>query len=326
MTESIWDGFENVVVAVGLDDHAAGLVAAGAAIAARTGKPLHVVHVVEPWHTRLAGRPLEPASPLWSAARAVEHNATAIASERLSQMAARHATELKVRTHVVVGKPATEIARMALDLNAALLVVGARLGDTAPRIAGLSTALTLMETSPVPVLVADARHAPVFPEHPLKILVADDLADDTEDAIAFAAAFAAAWRGAWVHHVHVNPLDRETLTDALQTATAAARTNAGSTVADVYDAYLETQGRCLLARADDQRPYVEAAGGTYTTELATGSVRPQISEVFAVMHPDILVFGRHRAVHREPFFFGRMPVRAMLAHGKPVLVVPERGR
>lgn len=316
MSTTPWDAFRNIGVAVSFDEHAAPLVALAGRLAARTGKRLLLLHAVEPWHEGLLAR---------NVADAIVQRASSLAKGRLVELSSFAPEGVEVETAVVVGKPAEALAAAALAKECCLLCVGATRSGTASLLSGMSTAMALMAACPVATLVVDAANGMRVPEGgSLRILVADDLSDGSEAAVELGAALAASLGEARLHHVHVSPLGEGELRDALASAAAASRAplDSATSAHEVLAALRATQVARLEERGSLQREYVEEAGGSYTSEVLSGAVRAELGTVVKGFGPDLLVFGRHAPVHRKPLHFGRMPLRAMLAHGKPVVVVP----
>lgn len=318
MIHSPMDAHQVVTAAVALDGRSQPLVGIAADLCRRTGKKLHLLHAVEPWGVPFLGAP-----GLAEAAEAVEGHAKAAAERHLAELAGG-VEGVAVTTTVVVGKPAERIGKEAESAGSCLLLIGAdaRQRRFMPR--GFSTALSLMVTAPVPVFCVDVAATPRLPDDALAILLADDLSPQSEAAVSFAFDLASAFGDATLHHLHVNGMTLEGLRSGLEVAAATARTavNPARTAADVFDALVRKMREELGARAASYRDYLEEAGGAYQAEVRTGQVRAELQAFVDANEPDVLVFGRHRSVHTRPFFLGRMPLEAMLAFARPVIVVP----
>lgn len=314
-----------VTVAVALDRHSLPLTAAGVAICQRTGKQLCLLHVVEPWAEIPPSRPLGASDPLWDVTQAVERDARDKAVSRLDELASTVPPEISVITRVVSAKAVDGIVRELTRLPSCLLLVGASYGNVRFLPRGLSTALSLMVTSPVPVLIIDTTKPTPLLEERTRILVADDLGDQTATAVEYAFAFGAAVGGVEVRHVHVNGLSLSNLRAGLETAAATSHTVLDSTESAerVFDALLVDLSQRLAVRAENQREYLEAAGGLYTSEVRTGNVFDQLEASATAFGPNLMVFGRHQAYHTQPFFVGRVPYRSMLSYQRPLLIVPS---
>jgi nucleotide-binding universal stress UspA family protein len=326
MSDSFYASQPYVTVAVAFDQHSEALTRAAFELAERAGKKVCLVHAVEPWTELARSRPLGSRSPLWDSMQAVETSVQDKAVQRLDALARTAPAGLAVRTSVVRGSPTRAIADEAVEIGTYLLLVGAKSDAHKIFPAGVSTGLALLAASPVPTLVVDAtRHVPRFDERSraLRIVLADDLTERSEASLAYAAELARGCRGAWIHHVFVSGIARDALQVALQNAATATRTVCSDFEAnEVFVELRRHQLATLEERFSAFRDYHEGAGGKYTNEVVAGGVAPELGAIVEDMGPDVLVFGRHRFVHTAPFAFGRMPFRAMLAFGRPVIVVP----
>jgi nucleotide-binding universal stress UspA family protein len=314
---------QNIVVAVAFDAHTPLLVRAGADLARRLSKTLVLAHVVEPWQGRTPARPFGEQDPLWNATQAVEADARETAEQRLAALADTVDPNVVVRRRLVVGKPIEVLT--AGERDDALLIVGADFGNLRFTPRGFSTALSLMVSAPVPVLVIDTAASPELLSETPRLLVADDLGPDSEAAVEFGFALGTALGPSEVHHVHVNGLALDSVAAGLEAAAATAHTPLPSTDAarDVYTALVGELKERLEGRAEGLRDYLEAAQGRYVPQIETGRVVERLGDVADQVAPDVLVFGKHHAYHTRPFFLGRVPYRAMLAHRRPVVVVPN---
>ncbi len=313
-----------IAVAVGFDRHTEALVKIAGGLAQKLGKRLALMHVVDAWASGVPAFSQTTPSPLWDAFPAVESSARSVAMERLSEIAQSLPKGLEVTSSVTVGPVAATLGTEAAGLGAMLLVVAVDGNAGRGPFAGLSTAVSLLAGSPIPVLAVDpGTHAPEVGTG-MRILVADDLTDQAITAVEYAAALADGLGQAWVHHVHVSAFNQETLAVALKNVAASAHVALdGDESRAVFDAVHREQIAKLEARFSDDREYIEAGGGRYTSEVTAGGVRPELTNVVTSLAPDVIVFGRHRALHHQPFAFGRLPIRSMLAFKRPVLVVPS---
>jgi nucleotide-binding universal stress UspA family protein len=325
MQQSFMDQQQYVVVAVAFDRHTMSLCHAAAELCRKTGKKLCLAHVIEPWAELPTSRAFGSDDPLWNVTQAVEASSRDLAQGRFDEFVPVLALDSEVRREIRSGKPAAELAEVAAEIGAALLLVGADYGNLRFLPRGFSTAMSLMVSSPCPVCVMDGKMETRFLHDPARLLLADDLGPEAEAAVAFGYGLAAAMDKSEIHHVHVNGLTFDTLRAGLSTAAATAHTplNAVASSEDVYDALISRLKEKLETRAQPHRDYLEAAGGQLVTEVLTGEVNEQIGALTASVDPDLLIFGRHQAYHTRPFFIGRLPFRQMLAQRRPIVIVPN---
>lgn len=316
-----------VTVAVGFDRHSLPLTEAAVALCKRTGKTLCLVHVVEPWFDHSGSTPFGDDDPLWNVTQAVETSSRDKAKRNLDELATIVPADVRVLMRVDSGKPAERIAVIANEVGTCLLMVGVDTSNIRFVSRGFSTAMSLMVSSPVPVLVVDTAvvsGAAIFGAS-TRLVLADDLGPSSEAAVEFAFAFAAALGRTDIHHVHVNGLTFSALNAGLDTARAAARSHGdpGVDATRVFDALISDLEKRLEHRCDTSRDYLEAAGGTCRSEVLTGTVTEELGGEIESFDPHLLVLGRHHAYYTKPFFIGRLPYRAMLAYKRPLIIVPN---
>jgi len=325
MSRSFMEHREFITVAVAFDEHTIALTEFASELCIATGKKLCLLHVVEPWADHPHSKAFGEVDNFWNVTQAVETNARELALSRLGEVALSVPPEIAVKKVVVGGKSVETICKEVESIGTCLLLVGGKNGNMKFLPRGFSTALSLMVTSPVPLLVVDASKEFKFNTEGMRFLLSDDLGEDSETAVEFTLDLAAAIRNSEIHHIHVNGLSFESLEAGLNTAAATSHTplNATASIEEVYNALLSSIDKKMNARTLDQKEYIEASGGSYFSHVATGNVPEEIQKATERIKPDIVVFGRHHTLHTKPFFIGRVPFRSMLAQSVPILVVPN---
>jgi nucleotide-binding universal stress UspA family protein len=317
---------EFITVAVAFDRHTVPLTRMAASICRATGKKLCLLHVVEPWADHPHSKPFGgEEDQFWNVTQAVETNARELALSRLGEVGLEVPPDIAVKKVVVGGKPVETICKEVEAIGTCMLLVGGHYGNMRFMPKGLSTALSLSVSCPVPLMVVDTAQEQSLRTSNLKFLLSDDLSDQSEGAVEFTFDLASALGRCEVHHVHINGLTFESLKAGLNTAAATSHTplNSSASVDDVYGALMTSIDSRLAGRAAALRDYLDASGGTYFSEVATGDVSEEISKVAEDTAADVIVFGRHHTWHKKPFFIGRVPFRSMLGQQKPVIIVPN---
>lgn len=313
-----------VVVAVGADKHAESLVKIAGGLCKRTGMQLRLVQIAEYWAGRSWPREITLEGPLAEAITAVEDESLRVAHGHLRRLAELVPRGIDVEVNAIAGFPADGVMADAMANHAALIVTGASKGSHRFVPKGLSTALSLMSESSVPVLVIQEGMTIDFDKPNLSLVVADDLSDHSEAAVMTAFDFAAALGRVALKHIHVNSLTEENLKISLEAATAAS--HAGSlrvlSSGEIYHMAIQALETKIRNRAPGRKTLLDAANGAYEARVVTGDVVDEIHKTVQETNPDLLVFGRHRAFRRKPFLIGQVPFHAMLLPSKPVLVVP----
>lgn len=323
MSSSVLSSQPFITVAVAFDHHAKPLAKLGADLARSLGKELCLLHVIESWDSIMKEQVFAVYTPLWDVIPKIDASTRETAQRQLDEIRASLPADLSVKTVIVTGSPVETIAREASDLGTALLLVGVTYKAATLLPSGLSTGLSLLAYSPVPVLVADTdRHLPRI-DACVKLLVSDDLTAQSEAAVAFAANLCDGIRQSQIHHVHINALSPRDLRTALEGAAAAAyATLPEAEIEAVTNALSRERLKSLDTRFNKYRRSGSTSDVKYSASVAPGSVKRELPELIKDNAPDILIFGRHKAFHTKPFSLGRMPFRAMLSLHLPVLVVP----
>jgi len=325
MSRSFMDHREFITVAVAFDSHTLALTELASNLCIATGKKLCLLHVVEPWADHPHSKVFGEIDNLWNVTQAVETNSRELAMSKLGEVALAVPPDISVKKVVVAGKSVDMICKEVESIGTCLLLVGGRHSSMRFLPKGLSTALSLMVSSPVPLLVVDTAKDFKKDTSGIKFLLGDDLSEHSETAVEFTFDLAAALRGSEIYHLHVNGLSFGSLEAGLNTAAATSHTplNSSASIDDVYIALLNAIDKNMNERTFDQRDYFEAAGGTYISQVATGNVSEEIQRVAERVKPDLTVFGRHHTLHTKPFFIGRVPFRSMLNKSGPILIVPN---
>lgn len=148
------------VVLVGVDFSALSLeaFAVGQDVAAKAGGELHLVHVL----------PLPAADPFVASRGTRELRFAEMASDvqsRMQQLVARAPEGVqRISLHVRVGSPDAEIAQLASDIGADLIVVGTQGLTGIARLVLGSVSESLVRRAPCPVLAYRSKAAPAWPE------------------------------------------------------------------------------------------------------------------------------------------------------------------
>jgi len=135
-----------VVIAVDSSPQRPAVITAAAELATRCGSALHVVSVTDParhWELGIADPTAMPFDVL-------DHDTVTTLDASARQLAE---SGLSCRTHAPTGLPAEEIARLALDLSADLIVIGHRHLSWLGRLVDRSVGRDLLDRAPCNVLV-----------------------------------------------------------------------------------------------------------------------------------------------------------------------------
>jgi nucleotide-binding universal stress UspA family protein len=259
-----------------------------------------LVHVIDPPDRPRFARNRLPSS------EDIEATAREFADTQLLRISAR-LQPIVVRTEIRVGKPHEEIARVARDLGADLVVVGPH-GDRPGRTKFLgTTADRLVRTSAIPVLVA--TNPP--PGKPTKILVPVDDAPITPALLSAVRSIADAYDAAvTLLHIWSNAVYSHV-------ATMAHITSANETEAErAIDEDLRNAGRAWLEEA--ARVGLARDVSIFVTHGSPGSVTVAIA---AEHHIDLIAMGRRGAGEVVAALLGSTVGTVLHGARCPVLVI-----
>ena len=150
------------VILVGTDYSEASDLALEGALELASSKPNAELHVVNVW---LAENDTTPGVSINSSSLNVEDAATALlayVSQRVAAFQAQHGASLanQVKAHVRVAEPGREIAQLAADLEADLVVVGTHDRRGIERLLLSSVAQMVSRLAPCPVLIMRPKRIP----------------------------------------------------------------------------------------------------------------------------------------------------------------------
>ncbi len=314
----------SVIVSVAFDTQTDHLLKTAINLCRHTKMSLRLVHVNEPWAGRHWAGAVSGGVPMLDVIAAVELEQCKAALSRLDKIASSIAAGIDCSTNVLTGPVADCLIADALTTGASLIITGVAPNYSKFIPSGFSTAMSLMAHAPCPVLAVPSNCNLDFSKDGLKILLADDLSDGCLAAVNTAMDFATALKHADVTHLHVNAVDTETLQQTFNTAMATAHVSAATTfnLAELSSMMQSCLERKLSERIEVRSANLVKVGGKVTTKITVGVPHESIQGISADMAADIVVFGRHAALHRRPFTLGRVPLRAMLSQQHAVMVVP----
>ncbi len=313
------------VVCVAFDDEMPALVANAITLAENTGVQLRFVSVLESFHDKA----WVVDTPMYGLSSALfmrlQEKARAERTLQMQTLIAGMPPGLIVSSAILTGEVAEAIVFDASAHAANFIMTAANTEHQSAFVPnGVSVALRLMAEAPMPVLVTSRTRPLRFEAKPFTILLADDLQPTSEEAARKAFELAAFIGPCLVRHVHIHGDFREVLKDTwvdLKAQHPALRGTAESSEDLLREEY-EARLTALKGRGGTMRGEATEAGAKIELDIRTGSVAKNLLEEIEETSPDLVVFGRHRALKAKPFLIGRMSFRAMLVSRRPLLLVP----
>jgi nucleotide-binding universal stress UspA family protein len=287
------DGSEDAVLAL----------RAAADLSSRTGSELHVVHV---W----PGRPI-PVSQTSAGAglarddpREHEMKARELLARQVSR--AKVARGLIARKHLREGRPAEEIAALAEELEAGLVVLGSRGLGAVKRLVVGSVSEGVVSLAPCPALVVRGGEG-AWP--PSRVVVGDDSSEEAKKAGEVAVAIAATL-GAGGFLLRAYPV----FLDISESAKLAE---------DVAPPLHDTLNRHELSLAERARTLESELGHSLRIRVREGEAASVILEAAEEGgEPTLIVVGRRGLGRINRLMLGSVSADVLRSATGPVLIVP----
>jgi nucleotide-binding universal stress UspA family protein len=320
--------YQSLVVAVGTDPAKnRRLVRFGERLCRAGGLTLRLVHVYEPVATveGFAGYPIGLGPETDDVIRRAEVTEVRAARVRLQALAGT-VSSVPVTFEVAVGEVVGSLRSLAAQHKPCILLVGAATGFTALLPAIFSPSLAIIEDVDVPVLALPNNADAEMPLRDLRVLVADDLRDDSTDLLSAAVDLVRTLGQGMIIDTHVKNMAGAMfsagLAEVYTTALGVPPSERHVTSPGLVGRIRPTIKRLLNDRARALFAYKGHEGVSFHSMVLRGHVVKALRAAVSRVHADVLVFGRHRALHREGEHVGHVTSRMMVSFGKPVLIVP----
>lgn len=310
---------DDLKICVGVKDHHTGkkIVKFAENFCRRTGAVMHLVHSVG-----------ESYSGGWDVMTTADTNMSDLldlsmeerrgeAQIMLFNLAETVDPEIDTEIAVVDGRAVPSLIAEARRSDSSLILVSTETHGRSPLPGGWSTALGLIKAAPLPVLVAD-HESDVDLAGPLRMLVADDFTEACRSNIHNGVDLATRLGQCHVNHVHVHELPVGEFKKVYQSVWPG-RKQAEEEWDRVHDDFLKK----MEERAPLHTDRLEDSGGRYTCELECGEVEVGLDWISGRFEPDLMVFGRHRTLHRRPMHVGRVPFGWLFRQKGVFLILPE---
>jgi nucleotide-binding universal stress UspA family protein len=311
---------EFVTVACGLDDNDKQLLEIGAYFAKELSKPIKLVHVVEPWMGNYVGMPVGIVPPLWATNREVMDAQINDAEKTMKAYGEKLGGEKSTVYRIHSGDPAKWI--LAESQDSAITVVGS--GEFSEGVfKRFTTAFQVLSHAEKPVAIIPDNFE-LDQSQALKVLFADDLEDHSLNAADFVFRLCTKIDPVKLQHVHVTGMTKESLKAGIEMAQVAAHNSSAiPKVDDLYNAAKDSLAKAMAERSSVSQAEFAAGGNTYDQVILEGSPSDKLESFRRDFQPQIQVFGKHQALHKKTFSFGRVPFQSMIGGESLVIVVPS---
>ena len=231
-----------LLVAVNFNSHAKRLVQSGVDLCQRGGMSLCLAHIVESdLHAFLqyGGNLLPHVKPDFLAT--IQNESVRKAESQLKELA-QDVKGVEVEYSVHADTVGRGLVHAIKETRASIALVGSAKGAHKALLRGFSSALALMNSSPVPVMVFPGDSIPDFSKEKLSFLIADDLRNETASATELAYKIANRLNASEVLHLHVSTMTKDVFKAVIDSAFAAARNRGEYSANDLWDAARQVPG------------------------------------------------------------------------------------
>lgn len=323
---------KSIIVAVQFDALAPKLLASALELAKNGRFRVRAIHVSEPLSAMAASYTHLDGGTAINLALQIQEDQVKEAEQKLASMIKDiDQDRCFFDQKVVPGIASQVILEEANKEQCAYILTGAAPGSHRYIPKGISTALSLMARSPVPVIVVREGLEFRLLDKNMKILMADDLRSESESIVSEALSLAKLCEEAqtiMMQHCHVLDFDvvdlqfelsrlRNRLPDALRNERSAD---------EMYKFFVERAVSALQAKFDQVNVRPSQGDVHYEAKVISGSVLEVLDASIRNFSPNIVVFGRHHTLHRHPWGIGKVPLHGLLSFNSPIMLVPATAK
>lgn len=316
-----------LVVGLDLTDDEKSLIDTVVSLAQRTGTRLILVHAAPPFRSySLAGEGFT--LPYEELEREAYDSDLKQAEAKIQAIRDNIPPDIVVETETFRDFPEDALEAVAKESHAQLIVCGYRIEKHNTLLRGMSTALSLMKHSNIPVMTVPIGTSIDFNETRHTILVADNLRSEGFYAMKAAMGFCKSIDTEELVHLHVNPMSfREIHGMVAKIKVAMLEGRFPSDPDFSSELYIERLNSELLARLRRRLHEADpefAEGTAYRALVKFGQPSEVLHKSVEETHAHILVFGKHHFFRPKGFSLGKVPYQAMVERNVATLVVPDR--
>ena len=314
---------QTVLVAVALDENAPALIHMGATLCCRAGMRLKVVHAVGPTPAFHEGGAEGAALLGPELIRTIQTGALDGAAQRVRELVRIAGAEAVAEVVVVGGFALDAIVEQAKAATVGLIIIGAGRRSQRVLLRGFSATISLLQDSPVPILVLPPGASIDFGKTSLRLLIADDLRDDTARAIERSLAWAVSIHATEVLQLHVSGMTEQTFIERIEGAWRKTGSLGEMRPHELWFLVRQTLVERIEARAYDERRRLIDSGARCTVLSETGPIVGTIETHVNSFQPDLVLFGHHERSHGRHIARGQVPFHVMLGLERPIMSVPS---
>ncbi len=322
----LFSSYTTIVVGLSLNDREDHIIQSAVSLAQRTGSQLVLVHATEPYRSYTMARegfalPYEELEQEASDAELV------MAQNKMETLRESLPSSLVCESRVFRDYPEDAIEDVARSSKATLIMCGFH-RERHPRfLGGMSTALSLMAHSRLPVMVVPGDRPMDFQQHPLTVLVADDLGHDGAQALKGAMGFCRSIDVDHLVHAHVNPMSYREINQMVEKVRIGMLEGRIPMNADFNSqVYIEETKSDLKKQLKQRIENLDAAFTheyKYKPSVRFGTPIEEIHRLTVETKSSVLIFGKHHMLHRGRLSLGKVPYEAMVEPHVATIIVPD---
>jgi nucleotide-binding universal stress UspA family protein len=257
------------------------------------------------------------------------HSWAKIKSESLTRLSAlAQATGVHAEEDFVLAEGVSEdcLIDEAKKCGAVLIVVGAAATRYKFVPSGFSVAISLLDASPLPVLVVNNESEVDLTESTLRMVIADDLGEFSESALNTCAAIAKVLPRSEIHHVHVTGSAGKLLLDTMKKYWETMGSLISTTIkpGDCYASDMESRQKDMEDRAQKIMDVSNILNTTYRQEILTGGTGKEIFDYAKEVNPHLMIFGQHHIWRLDKEELGSLKHWQMIEHSTLSLIMPNK--
>ncbi len=289
-------------------------------LAKKTGAEVILVHCLKPFYsfTYVGDGTIYPITTYESILNEMDSSS---AKEKLAKIQADFFTGIPCQTKISRGYTSDGIIDMSKEYDAALIVVGIDL-DEMSSLSGMSTSITLMKRSPVPLLVVPANKGIDF-NNDIGAIIADNLVEDQQSFLAKSYGFLRSIETKEIIQVHtkeVTELEMKRLVENIKTAMILGKIPDNENVSEENLKEKVKNQAIQKMKTNCRELLTPFEAKDIQFEVTFGKPAKDIQEISKRLHSNLIVFGRHHFFHKDSFSLGRVPWKSMLTNDCAILV------
>ncbi|MFW7378105.1 MAG: universal stress protein [Oligoflexus sp.] len=309
----------SIMVAIAFDENTSNLVKFGAYLSKRLEKPLCLIHVVE--NPDSLDLPIAFARDVNSLTklRILQIMEKSALNDRMKKLIDNADIPRSTKTIVISSSDIDKaIIQFATKHKAKYIVSGTKKGTNRLVPKGLSTAISLIENSSVPVFIVPQENSFAGAENDrLKMFISDSLEADSDQIVRSALEMAILLQCQSIDHVHIYSRHER---NHWQTSIWKQLDLPKKSPPEKLDDQLRQILQAKIAGFESQLNKISCKYRALIVESA--DIAETLLKTIDENSPDIVLFGRHKMLKFKPLGIGNLPYRTILSKSQIKVIIP----